>query len=142
MPSSEALTDDYVAQLLARDAKDRSIKYSSYGLQAILPKSDDIGRKDAEKKVSTAMIYKNASHGIERTEEGRTTMEAYPRDRGEVVGNMMRMGMGLQNIEIQDNHTSIETTREASDGTEATMKTTAPNLTPTNPDTIAGAAAE
>ncbi|KAL8905038.1 MAG: hypothetical protein Q9171_006827 [Xanthocarpia ochracea] len=38
MPSSEALTDDYVAQLLAKDAKDRTIKYSSYGLQAILPK--------------------------------------------------------------------------------------------------------
>ncbi|KAL8775977.1 MAG: hypothetical protein Q9213_008421 [Squamulea squamosa] len=38
MPFSETLTDDYVAQLLAKDAKDRSIKYSSYGLQAILPK--------------------------------------------------------------------------------------------------------
>lgn len=38
MPSSEALTDDYVAQLLAKDAKDRTIKYSSFELQAILPK--------------------------------------------------------------------------------------------------------
>ncbi|KAL8807392.1 MAG: hypothetical protein Q9182_000731 [Xanthomendoza sp. 2 TL-2023] len=38
MSSSEALTDEFVAQLLARDAKDRSIKYSSYGLKAILPK--------------------------------------------------------------------------------------------------------
>ncbi|KAL8733645.1 MAG: hypothetical protein Q9166_002055 [cf. Caloplaca sp. 2 TL-2023] len=38
MPSSEALTDDYVAQLLAKDAKDRTINHSSYGLQAILPK--------------------------------------------------------------------------------------------------------
>ncbi|KAL8763853.1 MAG: hypothetical protein Q9184_000449 [Pyrenodesmia sp. 2 TL-2023] len=38
MPSSEALTDDYLAQLLAKDAKDRTIKYSSYGLQSLLPK--------------------------------------------------------------------------------------------------------
>ncbi|KAL8698907.1 MAG: hypothetical protein Q9201_006307 [Fulgogasparrea decipioides] len=38
MPSSEALTDDYLAELLAKDARDRTIKYSSYGLQASLPK--------------------------------------------------------------------------------------------------------
>ncbi|KAL8654762.1 MAG: hypothetical protein Q9210_001295 [Variospora velana] len=30
MPSSEALTDDYLAQLLAKDAKDKTIKYSSF----------------------------------------------------------------------------------------------------------------
>ncbi|KAL8693302.1 MAG: hypothetical protein Q9218_001862 [Villophora microphyllina] len=38
MPSSEALTDEYLAQLLAKDAQDRTIKYSSYGLQTGLPK--------------------------------------------------------------------------------------------------------
>ncbi|KAI4152377.1 MAG: hypothetical protein L6R39_001829 [Caloplaca ligustica] len=35
---NEALTDEYLAQLLAKDAKDRTIKYSSYGLQSYLPK--------------------------------------------------------------------------------------------------------
>lgn len=38
MASDDKLSDDYVASLLAKDAKDRSIKYSSYGLGALLPK--------------------------------------------------------------------------------------------------------
>lgn len=38
MPSSEALTDEYLAQLLAKDARDRTGKYSSHGLQIGLPK--------------------------------------------------------------------------------------------------------
>ncbi len=38
MPSNDALSDDYVAGLLAKDAKDRTIKYSSLGLGALLPK--------------------------------------------------------------------------------------------------------
>ena len=38
MPLNEKFSDDYVASLLAKDAKDRSIKYSSYGLGALLPK--------------------------------------------------------------------------------------------------------
>jgi hypothetical protein len=37
MPGSEAFTDDYVAGLLAKDAKDASIKYSAMGLEALLP---------------------------------------------------------------------------------------------------------
>jgi hypothetical protein len=31
-------SDDYVAKLLAEDAKNSSIKYSSMGLSALLPK--------------------------------------------------------------------------------------------------------
>jgi len=38
MPSNDTLSDDYVASLLAKDAKDRTIKYSSLGLGALLPK--------------------------------------------------------------------------------------------------------
>ena len=38
MPSSEHLSDDYVAQLLAKDAKTSNAKYSAYGLQELLPK--------------------------------------------------------------------------------------------------------
>lgn len=38
MPSEDYMSDDYVANLLAKDAKDISIKYSALGLQALLPK--------------------------------------------------------------------------------------------------------
>lgn len=31
------LTDEYVANLLAKDAKDSSIKYSALGMEAFLP---------------------------------------------------------------------------------------------------------
>jgi hypothetical protein len=34
MSNDDILTDDYVAGLLAKDAKDSSIKYSSMGLDA------------------------------------------------------------------------------------------------------------
>ena len=37
-PDDTTLTDDYVAKLLAKDAKESTIKYSSLGLQAFLPK--------------------------------------------------------------------------------------------------------
>ena len=38
MPGSEHLSDDYVAQLLAKDAKTSNAKYSAYGLQELLPR--------------------------------------------------------------------------------------------------------
>lgn len=43
MPLGEVIddptaNDDYVAQLLASEAKDKSLKYSSIGLQAYLPR--------------------------------------------------------------------------------------------------------
>jgi hypothetical protein len=34
MANQEILTDDYVAELLAKDARESSIKYSSLGLKA------------------------------------------------------------------------------------------------------------
>ena len=37
MSGSEHLSDDYVAQLLAKDAKTSNTKYSLYGLQELLP---------------------------------------------------------------------------------------------------------
>ena len=38
MSGSENLSDDYVAQLLAKDAKTSNAKYSAYGLQELLPR--------------------------------------------------------------------------------------------------------
>lgn len=38
MPATDELSDDYVASLLAKDAKNRNVKYSTYGLQELLPR--------------------------------------------------------------------------------------------------------
>ncbi|KAL8863483.1 MAG: hypothetical protein Q9178_000164 [Gyalolechia marmorata] len=62
MPSSEALTDDYVAQLLAKDAKDRTIKYSSYGLQAILPKRPTTNAPKPNTRFLKNIIKETDSH--------------------------------------------------------------------------------
>jgi len=37
MADSESLSDDYVASLLAKDAKESVIKYSAMGMEALLP---------------------------------------------------------------------------------------------------------
>jgi len=39
MANEEILTDDYVADLLAKDAKESSIKYSALGLEAFTQQS-------------------------------------------------------------------------------------------------------
>ncbi|KAI4237224.1 MAG: hypothetical protein LQ349_002020 [Xanthoria aureola] len=62
MPSSEALTDEYVAQLLAKDAKDRTIKYSSYGLQAILPKRPTTNAPKPNTRFLKNIIKETDSH--------------------------------------------------------------------------------
>ena len=38
MPAKDELSDDYVASLLAKDAKTSNVKYSTYGLQELLPR--------------------------------------------------------------------------------------------------------
>ncbi|MCJ1250670.1 hypothetical protein MMC30_007898 [Trapelia coarctata] len=38
MPSEDYMSDDYVASLMTKDAKESTIKYSALGLQALLPK--------------------------------------------------------------------------------------------------------
>ena len=38
MPAKDELSDDYVASLLAKDAKTSNGKYSTYGLQELLPR--------------------------------------------------------------------------------------------------------
>ncbi|MCJ1407381.1 hypothetical protein MMC19_001452 [Ptychographa xylographoides] len=38
MPAEDYMSDDFVASLMKKDAKDSSIKYSTVGLQALLPK--------------------------------------------------------------------------------------------------------
>ena len=38
MPGKDELSDDYVASLLAKDAKTSNVKYSTYGLQELLPR--------------------------------------------------------------------------------------------------------
>ncbi|KAL8662477.1 MAG: hypothetical protein Q9168_008252 [Polycauliona sp. 1 TL-2023] len=62
MPSSEALTDEYLAQLLAKDAKDRTIKYSSYGLQATLPKRPTTNAPKPNTRFLKNIIKETDSH--------------------------------------------------------------------------------
>ncbi|KAL8772003.1 MAG: hypothetical protein Q9209_002668 [Squamulea sp. 1 TL-2023] len=62
MPSSEALTDEYVAQLIAKDARDRTIKYSSYGLQAILPKRPTTNAPKPNTRFLKNIIKETDSH--------------------------------------------------------------------------------
>lgn len=38
MPAEDYMSDDYVAGLIKKDAKDSTIKYSALGLQALLPR--------------------------------------------------------------------------------------------------------
>ena len=38
MPSEDHISDDYVAKLITKDAKESTIRYSAFGLQELLPK--------------------------------------------------------------------------------------------------------
>ena len=38
MPPDDYMSDDFVANLVAKDAKESTIKYSALGLQALLPR--------------------------------------------------------------------------------------------------------
>ncbi|KAL8972117.1 MAG: hypothetical protein Q9183_000711 [Haloplaca sp. 2 TL-2023] len=62
MPSSEALTDDYLARLLAKDAQDRTIKYSSYGLQSSIPKRPTTNAPKPNTRFLKNIIKETDSH--------------------------------------------------------------------------------
>ncbi|KAL8953993.1 MAG: hypothetical protein Q9222_000203 [Ikaeria aurantiellina] len=62
MPSSEALTDEYLAQLLAKDAKDKTIKYSSYGLQSLLPRRPTTNAPKPNTRFLKNIIKETDSH--------------------------------------------------------------------------------
>ena len=38
MPTEDYMSDDYIASLMTKDARESSIKYSALGLQSLLPK--------------------------------------------------------------------------------------------------------
>lgn len=60
MPSNDTLSDDYVASLLAKDAKDRTIKYSSLGLGALLPKRSALATPRSESRPNYCRPTTNA----------------------------------------------------------------------------------
>ncbi|KAL8931598.1 MAG: hypothetical protein Q9216_007144 [Gyalolechia sp. 2 TL-2023] len=97
MPSSEALTDEYLARLLAKDAEDRKSKYSNYGLQSFLPKSAGAARE--EERIQTIMFPKGEGWKRKRT-----------------MGSERSRPASL---------TSIEVTEETTDDTGATRRKTA-----------------
>ncbi|KAL8839049.1 MAG: hypothetical protein Q9170_001885 [Blastenia crenularia] len=106
MPSSEALTDDYLAQLLAKDAKDRSIKYSRYGLQSFLPKRPTTNAPKPNTRFLKNIIKETDSHNAAlRTTE---VADARARLRGidgkkDEDGQPMRFG---QRRAGEDGHSS------------------------------------
>ncbi len=53
MANDTILTDEYVAELLAKDADDRSIKYSSMGLEAY--------RSEKVRRISTSSLLRSQS---------------------------------------------------------------------------------
>lgn len=44
MPNDDILTDDYLAEVLAKEAADCSLKYSSVGLEAFRAEKKFVGR--------------------------------------------------------------------------------------------------
>jgi len=51
MPNDDILTDDYVAGLLAKDAKDCSLKYSAMGMEAFRSDSKASQHAQAEHEI-------------------------------------------------------------------------------------------
>ncbi|KAL8997016.1 MAG: hypothetical protein Q9169_003606 [Polycauliona sp. 2 TL-2023] len=105
MPSSEALTDDYLAQLLANDAKDRTIKHSSYGLQAILPKSRQKAHENSDRPTTNApkpntRFLKNI---IKETDSHNAAL------RAKEIADARTM-MGIDSSGIHNHHEDARTT--------------------------------
>ncbi|KAI9854455.1 MAG: hypothetical protein M1824_000325 [Vezdaea acicularis] len=64
MSAEDALTDDYVASLLAKDAKESSIKYSAMGLQAFLPQRSPSGAPKPNIRFLRNIIRETDTHNV------------------------------------------------------------------------------
>ncbi|CAF9903825.1 MAG: hypothetical protein ALECFALPRED_002997 [Alectoria fallacina] len=62
MPGSEHLSDDYVAQLLAKDAKTSNAKYSAYGLPDFLPRRSTFNAPKPNTRFLKNIIRETDSH--------------------------------------------------------------------------------
>ncbi|MCJ1473477.1 hypothetical protein MMC13_002128 [Lambiella insularis] len=62
MPSEDYMSDEYVATLMTKDAKDSSIKYSALGLQALLPKRPTTNAPKPNTRFLKNIIQETDSH--------------------------------------------------------------------------------
>ncbi|KAL8748506.1 MAG: hypothetical protein Q9199_008175, partial [Rusavskia elegans] len=139
MPSSEALTDDYVAQLLAKDAKDRTIKFSSYGLQAILPKRPTTNAPKPNTRFLKNIIKETDSHNAAlRAKEIADARLRLRGINGKATQNTQRghQGDGLRDEDgrFVKRHTKMMPNGATDEG--GVTKTTAPTQRPSAPTIV------
>ncbi|KAL8708248.1 MAG: hypothetical protein Q9220_006825 [cf. Caloplaca sp. 1 TL-2023] len=125
MPSSEALTDEYLAQLLAKDAKDKANKYSSYGLQSFLPR-----RPTTNAPKPNTRFLKNI---IKETDSHNAALRAK-----EIADARARLQARLRHQE-DPTHTKTQKSeiQKEEDAKEATTMITLPMPAPMTPDVVA-----
>ncbi|MCJ1359072.1 MAG: hypothetical protein MMC33_009072 [Icmadophila ericetorum] len=79
MPTLGELSDDYVAKLLTKDAKESTTKYSALGLQALLPKRPTNNVPRANTRFLKNIIRETDSHNAalkaKETEESRLRLK-------------------------------------------------------------------
>ncbi|MCJ1393474.1 hypothetical protein MMC18_006349 [Xylographa bjoerkii] len=75
MPSEDYMSDEYVAKLMSKDAKESTIRYSALGLQALLPKRPTTNAPRPNTRFLKNIILETDSHNaalkFKETEEAR-----------------------------------------------------------------------
>ncbi|MCJ1397616.1 hypothetical protein MMC11_000812 [Xylographa trunciseda] len=75
MPSEDHMSDEYVAKLMSKDAKESTIRYSALGLQALLPKRPTTNAPRPNTRFLKNIIRETDSHNAalksKETEEAR-----------------------------------------------------------------------
>ncbi|MCJ1315953.1 hypothetical protein MMC15_001273 [Xylographa vitiligo] len=89
MPSEDYMSDEYVAKLMSKDAKDTTMKYSVLGIQALLPKRPTTNAPRPNTRFLKSIIRETDSHNAalksKETEEARSRLR-----RLQIVGDPRR----------------------------------------------------
>ncbi|KAL8822496.1 MAG: hypothetical protein Q9191_006766 [Dirinaria sp. TL-2023a] len=128
MPSNDTLSDDYVASLLAKDAKDSTIKFSSYGLGALLPKRPTTNAPKPNTRFLKNIIRETDNHNaalkVKEAEDARARLRKLKRDSRAATANGER-GDDERSLKRQRiDHDDDEDPRTSEDGAD-TPKTPA-----------------
>ncbi|RFU76921.1 pre-mrna-splicing factor 38b [Trichoderma arundinaceum] len=127
MSNDELLTDDYVADLLAKEANDCSLKYSAMGLEAFntkykpsnAPKPNKRFLRNIIKDTDThnkALLAKEAAESRARLKDLERAEEAKRRKTDPTAGDIRRRQLGnIQSILGGSRHRRGDNTRTAAD---------------------------
>ncbi|PTB68347.1 hypothetical protein BBK36DRAFT_1114293 [Trichoderma citrinoviride] len=127
MPNDELLTDDYVADLLAQEANDCSIKYSAMGLEAFntknkpsnVPKPNTRFLRNIIKDTDShnkALLAKEAAESKARLRDLERADQAKRRKANPTDGDVRRRQLGnIQSILGGSRHKRDDNTRRADD---------------------------